>query len=161
MWSVNLLWKYFYIANSHRLNSIRRTVFILEDCFSFYKNYSKTHRDVADMRKGSGSCSLFVQQLDHKSEFLGTSSKGLHKPGGKSMDADTLQWSQWKSWAHLPWKPWTITVEVGSQINARDTAEVHCSLQSYISSAGTCCYFLSILSNLISPNSVHHVLKGA
>ena len=41
-------------------------MFILEGCSGFSKNYSKTYRDIADVRKGAGSYSLLVQQLDHE-----------------------------------------------------------------------------------------------
>lgn len=45
------------------------------------------------------------------------------------------------------------------QSHAPGRAEVPCSPQSYISPADTCCYCLSVLSNLISPNSIPHIFK--
>lgn len=149
-----MLWKYFYTANSHWLNLVRKALFILEDYFGFYKNYSKTYRDVGGMRNRTGYYSLFVQQLHHKPVSLGQSSKGLHKCGRKIVDAVSTG---------VIGNPEHICCgnhgESQQKLVPPGRAEVPCSLQSYISPADTCCYCLSVLSNLISPNSVPHIFK--
>lgn len=163
VWIPSLLWKYFYTANSHWPNLVRKAVFILEDCFGFYKNHSKTYRDVAGMRERSGSYSLSVLQLDHKPVFLGQSSRGLHKHGGRSVDADAvivesveiLNIFAVETMEELQYKL-VAKHEKHEKRGQRCTAP--CRATSLLL---TMLLLLISPRNLISPNNVHHILRGS
>lgn len=71
-------------------------MFILEGFFGSSKNYSKTYRGVADVRK-AGSYSLFVQQLDREPVKPWSVQQRMETQMGKSTGAVTAHGGQWKS----------------------------------------------------------------